>query len=86
MATLLTVQRVSTSPDGQAVRDPNLHRRSYKPLLKRAGLPDVAFHALRHTAATLALAAGVNPKIVQERIRHATVSSTFDTYSHSVPT
>jgi integrase len=77
---------VFTSAEGQAVRYPNLHRRSYKPLLKRAGLPDVSFHALRHTAATLALAAGVNPKVVQERLGHSTVALTLDTYSHAVPT
>ena len=41
---------------------------------------------LRHSAATLALAAGVNPKVVQERLGHSSVTLTLDTYSHAVPT
>lgn len=77
---------VFTTADGLPLRRANLHRRSFKPLLRRAGVPDVPFHALRHTAATLLLAAGVNPKIVQERLGHSTVTLTLDTYSHAVPT
>jgi len=77
---------VFTASDGSPVRRSNLHRRSWKPVLKRAGLPDIPFHALRHTAATLALAAGVNPKVVQERLGHSSITLTLDTYSHSVPT
>lgn len=77
---------VFASPDGLPIRRSNLHRRSYKPLLKRAGLPAIPFHALRHTAATLALAAGVNPKVVQERLGHSSIALTLDTYSHAVPT
>ena len=77
---------VFLSAEGQPIRRSNLHRRSWKPLLKRAGLPDVPFHALRHTAATLALAAGVNPNVVQERLGHSTITLTLDTYSHAVPT
>jgi integrase len=77
---------VFTSSEGTLLRRSNLHRRSYKPLLARAKLPAVSFHALRHTAATLALAAGVNPKVVQERLGHSSVTLTLDTYSHAVPT
>ncbi|MCZ7618901.1 MAG: site-specific integrase [Myxococcota bacterium] len=77
---------VFLSSEGEPIRRSNLHRRSFKPLLARAGLPDVPFHALRHTAATLALAAGVNPKVVQERLGHSTITLTLDTYSHAVPT
>ncbi len=47
-----------------------------------AGLPRIRLHDLRHTSATLALVAGVHPKIVQERLGHATISMTLDTYSH----
>jgi site-specific recombinase XerC len=43
------------------------------------------FHDLRHSAATLLLGAGVHPKIVSERLGHATVAITFDTYSHVLP-
>lgn len=77
---------VFTSAEGLPIRRSNLHRRSWKPLLLRAGLPDFRFHALRHTAATLALEAGVHPKIVQERLGHSSIALTLDTYSHAVPT
>jgi integrase len=70
---------------GQPIRRSNLHRRSYKPLLERAKLPRVSFHALRHTHATLALEAGVHPRIVQERLGHASIELTLGTYSHAVP-
>ena len=47
-------------------------------------LPRIRLHDLRHTAATLALAAGVHPKVVQERLGHANIAITLDTYSHVV--
>ena len=59
--------------------------REYKALLKRASLQDLPFHALRHTAATLLLLQGVHPKVVQERLGHATIAMTLDTYSHLIP-
>lgn len=70
---------------GGPIRKSNLIRRSFKPLLKNAGLPDIRFHDLRHTAATLLLVQGVNPKVVQERLGHAQISLTLDTYSHVLP-
>ena len=63
----------------------NLVNRSFKPLLRRAGLPDIRFHDLRHTCATLMLAVGTNRKVVQETLVHANVSVTLDTYSHLLP-
>jgi integrase len=48
-------------------------------------LPVIRFHDLRHTHATLALAAGVHPKVVSERLGHASVGITLDTYSHAIP-
>jgi integrase len=71
---------------GNPIHRNNLVRRSFKPILKRAGLPNIRFHDLRHTAATLLLAEGVHPKIVQERLGHAQISITLDTYSHVLPT
>ena len=46
----------------------------------------IRFHDLRHTSATLLLAAGVHPKVVQERLGHSQIGITLDTYSHVVPT
>jgi integrase len=60
--------------------------RRFKPLLKRAGLPEIRFHDLRHTCATLLLSKNVNPKIVSEMLGHATIAITLDTYSHVLPT
>ena len=45
------------------------------------GRPELRFHDLRHSAATLLLAQGVHPKIVQERLGHSTITLTLDTYS-----
>jgi integrase len=63
----------------------NLVARSFKPLLKRAGLPEIRFLDLRHTCATLMLAVGANPKVAQETLGHANVTITLDTYSHLLP-
>ena len=60
--------------------------RSFKVLLRRAGLPHtVRFHDLRHTCATLLLRKDVHPKFVQELLGHATIAITLDTYSHVLP-
>ena len=65
------------------------HRNVYKYFkryMEKAGLPhDIRFHDLRHTAATLMLQQGVNPKIVQERLGHADITLTLNTYSHVLP-
>jgi integrase len=54
--------------------------------LRRQQLPPVRFHDLRHAHATLMLAQGVHPKIVSERLGHASIGITLDTYSHVLPT
>jgi integrase len=48
-------------------------------------LPRIRLYDLRHTAATLALAAGVPAKVVSEPLGHASVAFTLDTYSHVLP-
>jgi hypothetical protein len=54
-------------------------------LFQRAGLPQIRFHDLRDTCATLLLSRNVHPKYVQELLGHATVAITLDTYSHVIP-
>jgi integrase len=58
----------------------------FKMLLQKAGLPDIRFHDLRHSAATLLLSMGVHPKVVQELLGHNQISMTMDIYSHVIPT
>ncbi len=71
---------------GTPLNPSNVRNRSFKPLLKSAGLPDLTFHtATRHTYATLLLSKGVHPKIVQEVLGHAQIGLTLDTYSHVLP-
>jgi len=60
-------------------------RRAFYGIVRDAGLEHLRIHDLRHTAATLMLRAGVNPKVVSERLGHAKVSITLDTYSHVLP-
>ncbi len=57
----------------------------FKPLLRKAGLPLIRFHDLRHTAATLLLAQGVNPKVVSEMLGHASIALTLGIYGHVMP-
>jgi integrase len=49
------------------------------------GLPEIRLYDLRHTTATLLLSAGENPKVVSERLGHASIVLTLDTYSHVLP-
>jgi integrase len=70
---------------GTPLEPSNIARRSFKLLPKEAGLPDVRFHDLRHTCATLLLAKGVNPKFMQELLGHVDVGLTLNTYSHYLP-
>jgi integrase len=70
---------------GRPIERQNRVGRSFKVLLTKAGLPHIRFHDLRHTAATLLLQLGEHPKVVQERIGHATIGVTMDIYSHVMP-
>jgi integrase len=76
---------VFTTHVGTPISRQDLITRSFKPLLQRAGLPNIRFHDLRHTCATLLLCRGVHAKLVQELLGHATISVTLDTYSHVLP-
>jgi integrase len=76
---------VFSTEAGTPINPSNLRQRSLAPLLKKAGLPHIRFHDLRHTCATLLLLKGVHPKFVQELLGHATIAITLDTYSHVLP-
>ena len=76
---------VFASETGEPLDRRYLTSRRFKALLRRAGLPDIRFHDLRHTCATLLLSKNVNPKIVSEMLGHASIAITLDTYSHVLP-
>jgi integrase len=76
---------VFASETGTLINPTNLRRRSFASLLKKAGLPPIRFHDLRHTCATLLFGRGVHPKYVQELLGHANIAITLDTYSHVIP-
>ena len=65
--------------------DPNYVWRLFKNLLRATGLPDVRFHDLRHSAATVLIAAGVPLKVVSELLGHSSVAITADIYAHVLP-
>jgi len=75
---------VFTQEDGSALH-PDRYTRMFDRLVRVAGAPKIRLHDLRHTNATLALQAGVHPKVVSERLGHATVGITLDLYSHVSP-
>src|SRR5215203_4175617 len=76
---------VFTGDLGGPIGPEKVTQRAFKPLLKRAGLPEMRFHDLRHTFATLLLARGVHPTYVQRALGHASVKMTLDRYSHWMP-
>jgi integrase len=76
---------IFASQVGTPINSTNLRRRSFAALLRRANLPKIRFHDLRHTCATLLLSRNVHPKYVQELLGHANIAITLDTYSHVIP-
>jgi integrase len=70
--------------DGGPLHPDTLSSR-WRLFLKHSGLPHVRFHDLRHGHATLMLLKGVHPKVVSERLGHASVGITLDIYSHVLP-
>jgi integrase len=83
---------VFCSENGTWMRGSNLTRRSFPRLVRLANrqgadpLPQIRFHDLRHTAASLLLAAGVNVKVVSERLGHESIEITLRVYAHTLPT
>jgi integrase len=75
---------VFTREDGSPVH-PDRFSKWFDAHARAAGLPRIRFHDVRHTAATLMLAEGTHAKIVSERLGHASIAITLDTYSHVLP-
>ncbi len=65
--------------------DPDGVSGAFERLVRESGLPRIRLHDLRHTAATLMLAGGANPKVVSERLGHSSVQVTMDIYAHVLP-
>ena len=75
---------VFTIGDGGPIAPRNLIRR-FKGLCQAAGLPPITFHGVRHAHATQLLRDGIAAKVVSERLGHASIAITLDTYSHVLP-
>jgi integrase len=76
---------IFASATGDILQSENLPHRLFRQLLKAAKLPAIRLYDLRHSHATLLMAAGEHPKVVQERLGHSSIQLTLDTYSHVVP-
>lgn len=76
---------VFANPDGTCIYPEGVSR-IFKEQAKRLRLPELRLHDLRHTWATIALTNGVHPKVVQERLGHASIAITLQIYSHVAPT
>jgi integrase len=79
------VELIFVTEFGRPVNVNSLVYKHFKPILKRAGLPNIGLYDLRHTAATLALTVGVSPKVVSEQLGHTRAAFTLDVYSHVLP-
>jgi integrase len=76
---------VFSDVQGRPINGKNRLRAQFRPHPTKAGLPLIRFHDLRHTATTLLLGRGVNPKVVSEMLGHSTIANTLAISSHVVP-
>ena len=74
-----------TDPEGGPVRRSNFRDRVFVPAVRNAGLRPLRFHDLRHTATALAIKTGAHPKAIAERLGHASITTTLNTYGHLFP-
>ena len=73
---------VFASRTGGPMDGGNFVRREFRPALRRAGLPKIRFHDLRHTFASLLIGEGLPPKLISEQLGHASIAITMDRYGH----
>ena len=81
---IITDDLVFSQLDGKPLL-PDSVTHAWRNLARRTGLKGIRLHDARHTHASLMLKQGVHPKVVSERLGHATIAITLDTYSHVVP-
>jgi integrase len=73
---------VFTAPTGGPLRRNNFRRRVWIPAVTQSVGQPFTFHGLRHSHAALLIAAGQHPKLIQERLGHASITTTLDVYGH----
>jgi integrase len=71
-----------SAPSGGPIRRTNFRRRVWLPAVRASVGEPCTFHDLRHTHAALLIAQGEHPKVIQERLGHASIKTTLDTYGH----
>lgn len=76
---------VFPSPQGGHLRLENFRKRVWEPAVRQAGLAPLRFHDLRHTCASLAIAAGADVKVLQRMLGHSSAALTLDRYGHLMP-
>lgn len=76
---------VFCTEEGKALDPDNLVKRRFLPTLRRAGVPRIRFHDLRHTHAALLIAQGESVRFIQEQLGHASAQTTLDRYGHLFP-
>jgi integrase len=82
---LANCEFVFPSERGHVMRKSNFIRRVWEPIRKAAGIPSARFHDLRHTTATMLCRANQHPRVIQDRLGHASIVQTMDTYSAWLP-
>jgi integrase len=80
-----TQEFVFTTASGDPLRKSNFNRRNWQPAIKTSQLYGHKFHDLRATAVALAIAEGAHPKAIQQRLGHASITTTLNTYGHMFP-
>jgi integrase len=73
---------VFPNEDGKPIESTSLVKRKFLPALKKAAIPRIRFHDLRHTYASLLIDQGENPKYIQAQLGHSSINMTFDIYGH----